>query len=98
MSDAGVVTVTTVLGPLVDELEQVFGDLDSLADQFRAVCRSGRPGRDDLAPLRPAIFEILQGHRGLVAGAGIITAPDLPGQAVDLLGQGAFGGQARRHA
>jgi hypothetical protein len=70
-------SVTTVLGPLVDELEQVFGDLDSLADRFRSLCRGGARGREDLAPLRPAIFEILQGHRGLVAGAGIITAPDL---------------------
>jgi hypothetical protein len=68
---------TAVLGPLVDELEQVFGALDSLAGQFCALCRSGRPGREDLAPLRPAIFELLHAHRGLVAGAGIITAPDL---------------------
>jgi hypothetical protein len=70
-------SVTAVLGPLVDELEQVFGVLDSLADQFRALCRPASPGRDDLALLRPTIFELLHAHRGLVAGAGIIIAPDL---------------------
>jgi hypothetical protein len=77
MRGVGPVTVTAVLGPLVDELERVFAALDSLADRFRSLCRGGPPGRDDLAPLRPAIFELLQGHRGLVAGAGIITAPEL---------------------
>jgi hypothetical protein len=35
------------------------------------------PGRDDLASLRPRIFELLATHRGLVAGAGVITTPDL---------------------
>jgi hypothetical protein len=33
--------------------------------------------RGDLASLRPFIFEVLAAHRGLVAGAGVITAPGL---------------------
>ncbi len=73
-------TVAPLLAPLVDELEEVFGALDGLATGLRELCAAslpGRPGREDLVPLRPTIFDILQAHRGLVAGAGVITAPDL---------------------
>lgn len=69
-------TAGTVLAPLARELEHVFGALEGLAGRFREVCAGGA-GRDDLVPLRPEIFELLQSHRGLVAGAGLITAPGL---------------------
>jgi hypothetical protein len=74
--------VGPLVGPLLAELGEVFGALDTLAGELVAICAgagglAGRPARDDLIPLRPSIFEILQAHRGLVAGAGIITAPDL---------------------
>jgi hypothetical protein len=73
-------TVTPLLAPLVEELEEVFAALDALAAGLRGACTgspAGRPGRDDLIPLRPTIFGILRSHRGLVAGAGVITAPGL---------------------
>jgi hypothetical protein len=57
----------------------VFGALDVLAGQMRELSSNatGRLCRDDLAPLRPTIFGILDSHRDLAAGAGVITAPDL---------------------
>ncbi len=71
-----------MLGHVVDELERVFGALDSLAGRLgelaAAAVAAGEPlNRDDLASLRPVIFDILATHRGLVAGTGVITAPDL---------------------
>jgi len=70
------------LGHLVEQLEQVFGGLDVLAHQLAAlvadaVAANERLGRDDLAALRPAIFDLLDTHRGLIAGSGVIMAPDL---------------------
>jgi hypothetical protein len=70
------VNASRLLRPLAEELGQVFDALDALAARFREACAGGA-GRDDLIPLRPAIFELLESHRGLVAGAGIITAPGL---------------------
>jgi hypothetical protein len=74
--------VSEVLGQVVDELERVFGRLDAigrqLGDLAADAATADRPLlRDDLAALRPAIFEVLAAHRGLVAGAGVITAPGL---------------------
>jgi hypothetical protein len=67
--------VGDVLGDVVGELEDVFSDLDVLAARFRALA-TAELGRDDLVPLRQTIFEMLDRHR-LVAGAGVITTPDL---------------------
>jgi methyl-accepting chemotaxis protein-like sensor len=66
------------LADVVAELEGVFGALELLARELLELAAGAEPlGRDDLASLRPAIFELLATHRGLVAGAGVITAPDL---------------------
>jgi hypothetical protein len=74
--------LSEVLGHVVDELESVFSALDTLGAQLSeltdAATAAGRPlHRDDLAALRPVIFDVLATHRGLVAGAGVITVPDL---------------------
>jgi hypothetical protein len=74
--------VSEVLGQVVDELESVFGRLDALGrhlgDLAAEATAADRPlHRDDLAALRPEIFEVLAIHRGLVAGAGVITVPGL---------------------
>ncbi len=70
--------VRDVLGDVVTELEQVFDALDTLAGHLVELAGGGEPlHREGLAPLRPLIFRVLAEHRGLVAGAGVITAPDL---------------------
>ncbi len=69
--------VRDVLGDVVAELEQVYDALDTLAAEFTGIAGAAPVARDELAPLRPAIFAVLAEHRGLVAGAGVITAPDL---------------------
>jgi len=58
-------------------LDQLFGVLERLAAELArvAAAHDGVPRRDDLATLRPAIFEALAAHRDLAAGAGVITAP-----------------------
>jgi len=65
---------------LVPAFDRVFDDLDRLADEMRRIA-AGAPGpglyRDDLYALRHLIFDSLERHRGLVAGTGVITAPDL---------------------
>jgi methyl-accepting chemotaxis protein-like sensor len=71
-----------VLGAVVGELEQVFDALDGLAGGLLELAAAARTSdqplhRDGLASLRPAILEVLAAHEGLVAGAGVITAPDL---------------------
>ena len=58
-------------------LDRVFGMLDGLGGALAGLAAGGPPRRDDLAALRPTIFEVLAGHRGLTAGAGVITAPGL---------------------
>jgi hypothetical protein len=68
------VRVRDILGDLVAEMEEVYEALDALADAFAT---ANPITRDDLVPLRQVIFGILGQHRGLVAGAGVITAPDL---------------------
>jgi hypothetical protein len=71
-----------LFGNLVRAFGDVFDDLGGLADRMRGVAEDARAARrqvcrDDLVSLRPAIFDILARHRGLVAGAGIIAAPAL---------------------
>jgi hypothetical protein len=71
-------TAGELFGDLMRAFGRVFADLDALAEQARKVAAMSRAlERDDLVPLRPTIFDILARHRGLVAGAGIVTAPGL---------------------
>jgi hypothetical protein len=70
--------VRDVFGDVVSELEQVFDALDALAGHFVDITGGGEAlVREDLVPLRQTILDLLAAHRGLVAGAGVITAPDL---------------------
>ncbi|HEY7076940.1 MAG TPA: GntR family transcriptional regulator [Solirubrobacteraceae bacterium] len=62
---------------IAGELERVFAALEDLGARFGALVAGGELRREDLEPLRPPIFGVLAAHRGLVAGAGIITAPGL---------------------
>ena len=71
-----------VLGHVVHDLEQVFGALDTLGQRLQDVmARAGGAGaplyRSDLTSVQQVIFDILATHRDLVAGAGVIAAPDL---------------------
>jgi hypothetical protein len=82
MSARGGLVTRDVLDGIVTELEQVFDALDSLASGLVDIAMraqlAGEPlNREGLAPLRTTIFGALAAHRGLVAGAGVITAPDL---------------------
>ncbi|HEU5331171.1 MAG TPA: cache domain-containing protein [Actinocrinis sp.] len=61
------------LGTVLADLEAVFDDLDALA---RTMAGLDDASLDDLARLAPPICELLEARRGLVAGAGLITAPD----------------------
>ena len=74
--------VHEVLGHVVHDLEKVFGALDTLGQRLQeVVARAGGADaalhRSDLTPLQQVIFDILATHRDMVAGAGVITAPDL---------------------
>ena len=67
-----------LLGKVAAEYERIFAALQPVAAGFgRAVAAVATPTRDDLAPLRQAVADVLADHRGLVAGAGVITAPGL---------------------
>jgi hypothetical protein len=67
-----------VLGDVLDQLENVFGALDTLAQRLDELAAGGRTlYRDDLASLRPTIFDVLAAHRDLVTGTGVIAAPNL---------------------
>jgi hypothetical protein len=71
-----------VLGHVVHDLEQVFGALDTLGRRLHDVVAQANAveaplHRSDLTPLHEVIFDILALHRDLVAGAGVIIAPDL---------------------
>jgi hypothetical protein len=71
-----------VLGHVVHDLEQVFGALENLGQRLHEVVARGNAvnaplHRSDLTPLHEVIFNILANHRDLVAGAGVIIAPDL---------------------
>ncbi len=74
--------VGEVLGHVVHDLEQVFGALDTLGRKLRDVVTRANAletplQRSDLTQLHEVIFDILANHRDLVAGAGVIVAPDL---------------------
>ncbi|HEU0238768.1 MAG TPA: cache domain-containing protein [Micromonosporaceae bacterium] len=65
---------------LVPAFDRVFDDLDRLADETRRIAAEATEiglYREDLDALRYLIFDSLERHRGLVAGTGVITAPDL---------------------
>jgi hypothetical protein len=70
------------LGDVLNDLELLFTDLDGLAEKMidlarRAGTTGGALAREDMATLRPVIFNILSTRKGLVAGSGVIVAPDL---------------------
>jgi hypothetical protein len=70
------------LGDVLNDLELLFTDLDGLADKMidlavRARTSGDVLAREDMATLRPVIFNILSTRKGLVAGSGVIVAPDL---------------------
>jgi DNA-binding FadR family transcriptional regulator len=60
-------------------LDRLFAVLNGLGAELAglAAAGAGTLRRDDLAALQPTIFEVLATHRGLAAGAGVITAPDV---------------------
>jgi hypothetical protein len=71
-----------VLRHVVHDLEQVFGALDILGRRLHEVVARAKEvkaplHRSDLTPLHEVIFNVLANHRDLVAGAGVIIAPDL---------------------
>lgn len=63
-----------LLAEVTAEFDRIFAALTPLAEEFAATTTTTR---DDLAALRPTIHTILSEHRGLVAGAGVITTPGL---------------------
>lgn len=68
------------LQAVVAGLETIFDDLEPLQQEFADVVgRSATPTAETLASLRPSIRTLLDRHRGLVAGSGVITAPGLLG-------------------
>ncbi|HEX3782245.1 MAG TPA: cache domain-containing protein [Pseudonocardiaceae bacterium] len=67
-----------LLGAVAAEFERIFAALRPIADGFAsAATATEEPAREHLAALREPIFQLLAGHRDLVAGAGVITAPGL---------------------
>jgi hypothetical protein len=76
---AGAENETNLLAALGAALDQVFTSLRPLSRQFIELV-SASPDHltsHDLASLRPAVFDLLRTHGGLVGGAGIVTAPGL---------------------
>lgn len=73
----------TVLARVAAEFGQVIASLEALRRSFGLIAAGPDPastdpaGRDHLAGLRPQIHGLLARHRGLVAGAGVVTAPGL---------------------
>ena len=72
------------LGEVGESLERLFGVLDNLGRMLADLAAPpgaapdvGALQQDDLAKLRPAIFDVLASHRDLAAGAGVITAPNV---------------------
>jgi len=58
---------------VLEDLGRKLTDLAGAASSLPAA--SGSLHHDDLAKLRPAIFDLLASHRDLASGAGVITAP-----------------------
>jgi hypothetical protein len=70
--------VEDVLGDVVVELERVFAGLSALGAALVALAATREPlRREHVETLQPAIFELLAEHPDLVAGAGVVTAPEL---------------------
>jgi hypothetical protein len=72
-------TSTRLLAELDADIAHIFTELDELAAAYAALVadHDGAPRREDLAALRPSIFGLLSGHRQLISGSGVITAPGL---------------------
>jgi len=66
-----------LLAAVEETVEGILAALEPLAGNYREVVADRGPAlvREDLAGLRPRIFDLLERHAGLVAGAGLITAP-----------------------
>jgi DNA-binding FadR family transcriptional regulator len=64
---------------VVKDLDQVVASLADLGGQYADIVAdaSGRPTKESLTPLRPAITALLAGHDPLLAGAGVIVASGL---------------------
>lgn len=79
---SGGVDARRELRRVLDQVDEVFDDLDPLAATFRDLIAGKRaagepPTHTDLAELRPSILSLLAAHSGWASGAGIITVPDL---------------------
>jgi hypothetical protein len=72
-------TARDLLATVSDEYERIFAALEPLAAAFADTVTgaAGKASTSDLAALRGTIFAVLAEHHGLVAGAGVITAPAL---------------------
>ncbi len=67
-----------ILAEVKADLARIFDQLTGLAARFAALRRENEaPTVDDLAALRPTIFDILESGGDLVAGAGLVVAPGL---------------------
>jgi Methyl-accepting chemotaxis protein-like, first PDC sensor domain len=71
-----------LLADVARPIEQVLGSVTEVADAMTAVAVTARAGRGrlrraDLATLRPLVADVLDRHRGLAAGAGVVLAPDV---------------------
>lgn len=75
-------TARDELSRVLQQLDEVFDDLDPLASAFRDIILARRSAGNqathaDLAELRPLITSLLAAHNGWAAGAGVITSPGL---------------------
>jgi hypothetical protein len=67
-----------VLAQVAREFGQVLDSLKPIQAHFAAIARSPGPVvRESLAVLQPKISALLNRHRRLVVGAGVVTAPGL---------------------
>jgi hypothetical protein len=71
-----------LLADVAHPIEQVLGSVTEVAGAMTAVAVAARAGRRplrhaDLAALRPLVADVLERHRGLAAGAGVVLAPDV---------------------
>lgn len=78
----GRATVRRELSRVLEQLDDVFDDLDPLTTAFRDLIAARRAAGEqatptELAELRPLILSLLAEHHGWASGAGVITAPGL---------------------
>jgi hypothetical protein len=77
MSSGSALSRRDVLSQISDEFERIFSALEPLSRAFADLLNSTpAAGREDLAGLRGTIFDVLDSHRGLLAGVGAVVAPD----------------------